>query len=526
MNIRLARAVTTPVAFATLWLTAATTLKSQPEPQPASAPESGANASAAAQPKMATEIPPEITTPDTVQTTLGTMRFSDGVPDQATVTKVYDHLDRMRGVEVFLNTMAGASTLANIQGLKSAGCKDHTYAVIHKNRVDAKTLLLTPNTQTATLWAHMNLKDGPLVVEVPPGILGLADDMWMRYITDLGLVGPDKGKGGKYLFLPPGHTGPIPEGYYIARSRTYNIWFGARGFTVRGDTAPAVKAFEAHWKIYRPDQAANPPKMTFIDGSGLYFNTIHATDSHFYREIDQVIQEEPLDAIDSETLGLLASIGIVKGKLFAPDPRMQAILTDAAAIGNTTARAISYRPRDEAFYFYPGESSWFTPFVGGSHEFMQNSARLLDARACFFFMATGITPAMSEKIVGSGSQYAVVTVDKNKNPLDGSKTYRLRLPPHVPVKTFWSLIPYDTQTRSVLQTDQRDTALTSESGTVQPNPDGSTDIYFAPQPPQGQETNWIQTRPGKSWFTLLRLYGALEPWFNKTWRPTDLEPLE
>ncbi|MGC4017725.1 MAG: DUF1254 domain-containing protein [Luteolibacter sp.] len=477
-------------------------------------------------PKMATEIPPEITTPDSVETSLGALRFSDGLPDKATVTKVYDNLDRMRGVEVFLNTMSAASTLANIEGLKSAGCKDHTFAVIHTNRVDAKTLLLTPNTQTATLWAQMNLKDGPLVVEVPPGVLGLADDMWMRYIVDIGLVGPDKGKGGKYLFLPPGYEGKVPEGYFVVRPRTYNVWFGARGFTVRGDTGPAVTAFREHWKVYRLDEAANPPKMTFIDGSGLYFNTIHATNFDFYREVDKVVQEEPAAAVDPETLGLLASIGIVKGKAFAPDERMKAILTDAAAIGNATARAVSFRPRDNAFYFYPGESAWFTPFVGGSHEFMENGARLLDARTCFFFMATGITPAMSAKIVGSGSQYAVVTVDKNRNYFDGGKNYRLRLPPKVPVATFWSLIPYDTQTRSVLQTDQRDTALTSETGTVKQNADGSTDIYFGPKSPPGKESNWIQTWPGKSWFTMLRLYGALEPWFDKTWRPGEVELVE
>jgi hypothetical protein len=146
--------------------------------------------------KMTTPIPSEITTPDSVETRLGTLKFFDGLPDAATAEKVFDNLDFMRGVDVFLNTLAPASLLANIEGLKSVGCDNHA-AVIHEDRADAKTLLLTPNTQTATLWAYMDLKDGSLVVEIPPGVLGLADDAWMRYITDLGLVGPDKGKGGK-----------------------------------------------------------------------------------------------------------------------------------------------------------------------------------------------------------------------------------------------------------------------------------------------------------------------------------------
>jgi hypothetical protein len=315
----------------------------------------------------------------------------------------------------------------------------------------------------------------------------------------------------------------VPEGYFVARPRTYNLWGGARGFTVKGDTGPAVKAFKEQWKVYPLARAANPPAMKFINGSGLYFNTIHANDFHFYEEINTVVQQEPADAADPEILGQLAAIGIVKGKPFAPGARMRKILTEAAAVGNATARAIAFRPREEAFYFYPGESTWFTPFVGGSSEFIQNNARLLDARTSFFYLATGITPAMSEKIVGAGSQYACATLDADRNYLDGGKNYRLHLPPNIPVKTFWSIIPYDTQTRSVLQTDQRDTALTSESGTVKANADGSVDVYFGPTAQAGKESNWIQTVPGKGWFTLLRLYGALDPWFDKTWRPGEIE---
>jgi hypothetical protein len=472
--------------------------------------------------KMTTRIPAAITTPDTVKTRLGTFRFFDGLPDEATVKKVYDNLDFLRGVDVFLNTMAAASTLANIEGLKSVGC-DVQAAVIWESRMDAKTLALTPNTQTASLSAYLNLKDGPMVVEVPPGVLGLADDLWMRYIVDMGLTGPDKGKGGKYLFLPPGYKVEVPDGYFVARPRTYNVWFGVRGFAVKGDTGPAVEAFKKYWRVYSLARTANPPPMKFINGSGLYFNTIHSTNFKFYEEINTVVQEEPADSADPEILGQLAAIGIVKGKPFAPDARMKKILTDAAAVGNATARAISLRPRDEDFYFYPGKSAWFTPFVGGSHEFLQSNVRLLDARTCFFYLATGITPAMAAKMVGAGSQYALATLDADRKWLDGSKIYRLHLPPNIPVKTFWSVIPYDTQTRSVLQTDQRDTALTSESGTVKPNPDGSVDVYFGPKAPAGKESNWIQTVPGKGWFTILRLYGALEPWFDKTWKPGELK---
>ena len=475
--------------------------------------------------RMTTDIPENITTPDKVETRLGTLKFFDGLPDDATVQKVYDNLDFMRGVEVFLNTLSAASTRANIEGLKSVGADNQT-VVIHEDRVDAKTLLLTPNTQTATLWACMNLKDGPIVVEVPPAVLGLADDAWMTYVVDMGLAGPDKGQGGKYLFLPPDYEGTVPEGYFVAKPLTYNVWYGLRGFTVKGDTGPAVAAFKKHFRVYPLAQVANPPETKFINGSGLFFNTIHSVTYQFFEEINAVIQEEPAESADPEILGLLASIGIVKGQPFAPDERMKRILTDAIAVGNATARAMGFRPRDEAFFFYPGESAWFTSFIGGSHEFIQNNTRLLDARTCFFYMATGITPAMAAKMVGAGSQYAAATVDADGDYLDGSRNYQLHLPPNIPVKTFWSLIPYDTQTRSVLQTDQRDTALSSEMGTVQSNSDGSVDVYFGPEAPAGKENNWIQTVPGKGWFVILRLYGALEPWFDKTWRPGEIVKLD
>ena len=401
---------------------------------------------------MTTDIPAEILTPDIVETRLGTLKFTDGLPDKDTVQKCYDNLDFMRGVDVFLNAMSAVSTLDNIQGLRSVGCNNQT-VVVNENCVDAKSLLLTPNTQTVTLWAYVDLTDGPLVVEIPPGVLGVADDAWMRYVTDLGVVGTDKGKGGKYLFLPPGYQGDSPVGYFATKSRTNYIWFGIRGFTVKGNTAPAVESIKEHFRIYPLAQAKNPLETRFIDGSGLYFNTIPPTGFSFFEEINTIIQHEPAESADPEILGQLASIGIVHGRPFAPDARMKKILVEAAAVGNATSRVIGFRARDEAFYFYPGKSAWFTPFVGGSSEFIANNVRLLDARTCFFYMATGITPAMSEKMIGAGSQYAGITVDVDGNYFDGSKVYRLHLPPNIPVKTFWSLIPYDTQTRSVLQTD-------------------------------------------------------------------------
>jgi hypothetical protein len=299
-----------------------------------------------------------------------------------------------------------------------------------------------------------------------------------------------------------------------------------RGFAVDGDPRPAVESIRANTRIYPLSEAQNRPEMTFLNASGLAFNTVHANDFTYYEEVNTLVQEEPAEALDPETTGLLAAIGIVKGQEFAPDERMRAILTDSAAVANATARAIVFRARDEAMYFYPGESSWFTPFIGGSYLFERNGARLLDARTSFFYFATGVTPAMVAARVGSGSQYAVNALDSDGNYLDGDQMYTLHLPPDVPAVNFWSVTVYDPQTRSMLQTDDPFPSASSQSGTVVPNDDGSVDVWFGPEAPDGKEGNWVQTVPGKGWFAMLRLYGPGESWFDKTWRPGEIELVE
>lgn len=471
-------------------------------------------------PKMATDIPASLTIPDTLDTTLGTLNFRDGVPDEATAQKMFDNLDLQHATQVYLNTQQAASLAAMRKGMRAAGANAHS-ALLFGDLMDSRSLFLTANTDTVYASVWLDLHDGPIVVESPPNVLGLVDDFWFRYVTDIGNAGPDAGKGGKFLFLPPGYSGEVPAGYYVSRPHTFNNWVILRGFTDNGNPRPAA-ANMRKLRVYPLAKADRPPPFHFVNVSGKAFNTIQASDASFFEQVNEVVQDEPVDAIDPETLGLLASIGIVKGHAFAPDARMKKILDEAAKLGQATARSLVYRGREKDAKIY-ADGSWVKGFVGGSPEFMRDGARLLDPRTMFFFMATGITPAMNISKAGAGSQYAATYVDAQGALLDGAKSYRLHLPSGIPAKNFWSLVIYDTQTRSELQTDQRLPSIGSQRQGVAKNADGSVDVYFGPKAPQGKAGNWVQTLPGKGWFVILRLYGPTEAWFDQTWRPGEIE---
>jgi hypothetical protein len=467
-------------------------------------------------------IKKHIVTPSTViSERLGTLSYFDGYPSEETVQKVYDNLDFYRGVETFLNGIPAASMHALIQGFKGAGLDKLGEIGIFENLMDSKSIFLTPNTESVYTISIFDLKNGPIVVESPPNTLGMINDMFFRYVTDLGNAGPDRGKGGKFLVLPPDYEGDVPDGYYVVQCPTYQNIIFWRGFLVNGDPKPAVESIKANTNLYLLSQVENPPEPVFINWSGKRFNTVHANTFKFYEELNEVIQYEPSEAFEPQILGLFKSIGIEKGKEFNPDARLKGILEDAIKVGNATARAISFSPRDESIYIYPN-SYWTIAFLGG-YQFQTNHARELDGRTLFHYIATAVTPAMEIKMVGIGSQYAAAYKDSEGRYLDGSNTYRLTIPSNPPVKDFWSVVIYDPQTRSMLETDNPYPSVNSELSDLEKNSDGSVDLYFGPTPPEGKEKNWIQTIENKGWFAILRIYGPLEPWFDKTWKPGEFE---
>jgi hypothetical protein len=502
-----------------------------------------------------------ISTPDRVESKIGTLEYKDGAPTPATLDKAYEQIDFTHAYNAFVNTISGVSINAVRNGLLSVGVKDNE-VIVFSRLMDSKSLFLTANADTVYAIGVLDLSNGPMVLEVPPKILGAIDDAWFRWVTDIGLPGADRGLGGKYLIVPPDYSGELPSGgFFVAHARTNRVvWFG-RCFLEDNDPKPVADSIRKYTKVYRYEPggvgtpiaefltgkarlgrvAVEPPPTVFHEGSGVAMNTVPPNDYSYFEMLNDVVQSEPATSLDPELMGSLAAIGIVKGKPFAPDARMKKILDEAAKVGNAAARSLFMHPRDPSWFYYPG-SSWSNylfvtgyqfetpiPMITpqGAKPFPPTGYRTLDARTNFFYGITGITPAMAMRLTGIGSQYLLAMFDADKHYFDGAKTYKVTLPKGIPEANFWSLTAYDNQTRSMLDTPQRYPRAGSQS---YPSPaavadaDGSTTIYFAPTQPKGvKRGNWIQTDPNKGWFTILRLYSPLEPFFDKSWRPSEIE---
>ena len=294
----------------------------------------------------------------------------------------------MHGLNVFLDGFAGASTYAIRKGFHEAGVDDNAI-LIFSELMGSESVFLTANADTVYFLGVVDLTSGPMVVETPPQALGVFDDMWWGWIIDFGLPGPDRGEGGRFLLVPPGYDGPLPDsGYHVGHSRTSRALLLGRSFLTDDDPAPTVETIKSTLKLYpyapgnagtsvatlleghvRPAPPAQVPETTFVEGSGKAFNTVPPSDFGFFELMNEVVQEEPAGSTSAELIGQLAAIGIVKGEPFEPDERMRRVLEDAAAVGAATSRALFFDSRASEEFAYYDDSAWFNMLWVGGYTF-------------------------------------------------------------------------------------------------------------------------------------------------------------
>lgn len=390
--------------------------------------------------------------------------------------------------------------------------------------LDWKNQTTTPNPNSIYFMPFWDTAEaGPIVVEIPPAeggsITGTLMDCWQTAFEDVGPAGVDKGAGGKYLILPPGYNGAVPDGYAVFRSDVYQGYGLLRSILKSGSAADIAEAVEygKRIKLYPLHQADDPPATVQIDSDGKMFDATIPYDLRFFETLDRMAQSQPWIERDRVAINTLKSIGIQKGKSFAPEGAVRDILAAAAR----EAQAF-FDQGYESFAPYYEDKRWFLPSDAELHEVLtenygNRNIYPVDARGFLYYAAF-----TSIKHLGAGQFYLFGTRDANGEPLDGDATYRLHVPPDAPVHQYWSVTLYDFATHALIRDVSR-ASRASDSPDLQVNADGSVDVYFAPEPPPGKAGNWVPTKAGGRFEALFRFYGPDKPLFDKSWVLPDVE---
>ncbi|MEJ1242537.1 DUF1254 domain-containing protein [Chryseolinea sp. T2] len=384
----------------------------------------------------------------------------------------------------------------------------------------------TPNSDTRYAGLPLDLSNGPIVMELPAGpIMSAINDMNQLWIMDAGMPGPDKGKGGKHLILPPGYTGRIPAGYYVGKSTTNHVLVLLRAIPLTGGPE-AGEAMMKTVKVYPLGKAPIALNWVRLNEKPANFTPVPREDNMKYWErLAKFINDEPANPQYRVMYGELAELGIEKGKSFNPDVRMKNILEKAAQNGNAIMRVQSFADRRSDKLAWNDRKWEWAVLRYANGTFDTENYTDLYAREKWFYQAQIESPAMFNRAPGAGSLYWLGLRDNTGAYLDGSKTYKLTVPLPVPGKLFWSVTVYDNMSRSEIATAQNKAALRSMFE-LKDKAGSSVDLYFGPSAPAGKEAVWIQTLPDKGWFSYFRIYGPEAPAFDGTWKPGDFEEIK
>ncbi|RSL18776.1 hypothetical protein EDE15_4378 [Edaphobacter aggregans] len=392
--------------------------------------------------------------------------------------------------------------------------------------LDYRNQTLTPNPDALYFIVFVNTKDGPVVLDLPPGddngsFNGNIVTLWQMPLADAGLLGTDKGKGGKYLILPPGYKDKIPDGYIPLQSDTFgNYMLFRANFKSHADAdVQASIDYGKRMKVYPLSAAAHPPETIFTDVKDIDFDSTIQYDARFFDHLNNIIQSEPWIDRDRVMIDQLKSLGIEKGKPFQPTEQMKSIFNSSTQ----DARAFLYAKYDQGLPpFFSPTSHWMFPTYPDLVKAVQVGYADLntypvDERAVGYSYAF-----IAIKNLGAGQMYLISIKDKDGNPFDGSKTYKQTVPPNAPVKQYWSLTAYDRELHTLIKGVNR-ASRSSQIPELQKNPDGSVDLYIGPKAPDGKDSNWIPTDPNRKFELMFRAYAPTSALFEKTWVLPDVE---
>lgn len=477
---------------------------------------------------------------------LADLPFEGGYPTAQSARGLEEELFFQRAVQAYLWALPAVNMYAMKEGMGTVAGRGYQVMSVFERRLKPNTLITTPNSDVIYGLAFADLAEtGPLVIDAPPGLQALLDDFWHRplhgpridgvqYLGDIGLPGPDRGKGGRYLIVPEGYEpaaedGDLDADYYVYTSRTDNVFIFLRGFfTSTDDLAPGVAAVEGI--TVHPLHAERRP-MEFRHVSDVPANALFPRDGSYFDMLNAFVQSDRVDTVDPYMHGVLAALGIAKGRPFAPTGRERELLDLGARTGWKTAKTIAARYDREPDALWWSDRRWVAHVKTSLDDFMHT---LLDeefrdratghtdvnAKAHMYVNHYGVSTGMMTSVVGAGAKYGNAYLDHEGEPLKGQHVYRVDLPAHPPAKLFWSLTLYDAETAAGVDADGQAYSSLNSMGDLSPNDDGTFTVHTGPRRP-ADAVNWIKTVPGRGWFALIRWYAPEQAFFDRDYKPGD-----
>jgi len=450
--------------------------------------------------------------------------FSGGYPSEEMSTALYNEMDYQRAVQAYIWATPLVNSVAFQKAFVDAGGSvSEPSLLIFDKHVGPKQIIMTANSEVIYAFSVVDLvKTGPVVMEVPAGMPGGLWDMWERGLEDIGLG--RSVHGGKFMLLAPGSAQEIPADYIPVRSSTNRVLLAARGILKPGESSEPFVKLASSIKLYTLAEKDRPTKIVLNDGKP--FDSDWPKDVRYFDYVANGLSDAVIEPQDKLMYAMLEPLGIAPGKPFQPDERQKQILARAAETGHAMVANLAFANRFPSSRVWD-DRMWERSILTKTPNNELPTRIELDERAQGWYqlVGNGVFPYFAKPEAGSGQWYASTFRDGTGAFLNGANTYKLSLASSPPAERFWSITIYDNRTRSMIDTDQQRAGLSSYSD-LKSNANGSIDLYFGPSAPAGMESNWIKTIRGQGFFAMFRLYNPLEPVFDGTWKPTDLQKTE